>query len=315
MNERAAVVAIGGNAILRKGDEPTMENQLANLRRTSVHIARMVKAGYDVALTHGNGPQVGAIVLQNEAAGDQVPPMPLDACVAESQGLVGYMLQQALADALRAECCERAVTCVLTRVVVDANDEAFRSPSKPIGPYYTTEEAGRLAAAKGWTLREDPARGGWRRAVPSPRPRRIVEGGAIMSLMSDGRDLVISAGGGGIPMVEEGGRLRGVEAVVDKDLAAACLAKCAKVPLLVLLTDVDQVFLDYGKAGQRAIDILDADGAEAFLGEGQFPPGTMGPKIEAAIGFVRSGGARAVITRPELLDRALQSKAGTQIVR
>jgi carbamate kinase len=310
----AAVVAIGGNAILRKGQLPTLENQLRNLEETSRHIALMVNSGYDVALTHGNGPQVGDIVLQNEAARDEVPPMPLDVCVAESQGLIGYMFQQALTEALRTLCCERTVPCVLTRVLVDENDEAFRSPSKPIGPYYTKAEAKELKSAKGWTMLEDRDRGGWRRVVPSPRPQSIVEAATIKRLVRGGNDLVISAGGGGIPVVRREGRLHGVEAVVDKDLASACLAKSMEESLLIMLTDVDQVFLDHGTEGQRPLDTITADEAEHHLRAGQFPAGTMGPKIEAAIDFVRSGGERAIITRPELLDTALASRAGTEIV-
>lgn len=308
------MVAIGGNAILRKGQRPTLENQLRNLEETSRHIALMVNSGYDVALTHGNGPQVGDIVLQNEAAKDDVPPMPLDVCVAESQGLIGYMFQQALTEALRTLCCERTVPCVLTRVLVDEDDEAFRSPSKPIGPFYSAGEATDLRRSKGWTLMEDQARGGWRRVVPSPRPLGIVEAASIRRLVRGGNDLVISAGGGGIPVVNRQGRLHGVEAVVDKDLASACLAKGMGESLLIMLTDVDQVFLDFGREEQRPLGTITADEAESHLRAGQFPAGTMGPKIEAGIDFVRSGGERAIITRPELLDTALASRAGTEIV-
>lgn len=307
-------MAIGGNAILRKGQLPTLENQLRNLEETSRHIALMVNSGYDIALTHGNGPQVGSIVLQNEAAKGDVPPMPLDVCVAESQGLIGYMFQQTLTEALRTLCCERTVPCVLTRVLVDENDEAFISPSKPIGPFYSAEEATDLRLTKGWTLMEDRARGGWRRVVPSPRPLSIVEAATIKRLVRGGNDLVISAGGGGIPVVKRDGRLHGVEAVVDKDLAASCLAKGMEESLLIMLTDVDQVFLDFGREEQRPLGTITADEAESHLRSGQFPAGTMGPKVEAGIDFVRAGGERAIITRPELLDTALASRAGTEIV-
>lgn len=310
----AAVVAIGGNAVLKKGQRPTLENQLRNLEETSRHIARMVNSGYDIALTHGNGPQVGNIVLQNEAARDAVPPMPLDVCVAESQGLIGYLFQQTLTEALQTLCCERTVPCILTRVLVDENDEAFKAPSKPIGPFYPAGEAAALMRAKGWTLMEDRARGGWRKVVPSPKPQRIVEAATIKRLVRGGNDLVISAGGGGIPVVSRDGRLHGVEAVVDKDLASACLAKSMGENLLVMLTDVEQVFLDFGREGQRPLGTITADEAESYLRAGQFPAGTMGPKIEAGIDFVRSGGERAIITRPELLDTALASRAGTEIV-
>jgi carbamate kinase len=309
-----AVVAIGGNAILRKGERATLENQLKNLNETSRHIASMVSSGYEITLTHGNGPQVGDIVLQNEAAKGEVPPMPLDACVAESQGLIGFMFQQALTEALRELCCERIVPVMLTRVLVDEADEAFRVPSKPIGPYYPEMEAMELQKTKGWHMVEDKARGGWRRIVPSPRPKAIIEAPSIRRLVSSGNDLVIAAGGGGIPVIRRGGRLVGVEAVVDKDLAAACLAKGMHESLLVILTDVDRAYLDYGKKEQRGLGTITADEAEAYLRQGHFPAGSMGPKIEAAVDFVRHGGERAIITRPQLLDTALESKAGTQIV-
>lgn len=308
-----AVVAIGGNAILRKGQLPTMENQLENLRSTCRHIASMVHEGYSVTLSHGNGPQVGDILLQNEAAKDEIPPMPLDVCVAESQGLVGYLFQQAMTEELEARGLVCTVPCMLTRVIVDENDGAFSAPSKPIGPYYTAAEARALERTKGWEMREDRARGGWRRVVPSPRPRGIVEASSISRLVGSGSDLVIAAGGGGIPVVRRDGRLVGVEAVVDKDLASACLAKGMKVDELIMLTDVDGAYLDHGTPKQRLLGEITADEAERHLREGHFPPGSMGPKVEAAIDFVRSGGRRAYITRPELLHTALSSKAGTQI--
>lgn len=308
-----AVVAIGGNAILRKGQLPTMENQLENLRGTCRHIASMVHEGYGVTLSHGNGPQVGDILLQIEAAKDEIPPMPLDVCVAESQGLVGYLFQQAMTEELEARGLERTVPCILTRALVDESDPAFSAPSKPIGPYYTAAEARTLELTKGWAMREDRARGGWRRVVPSPRPIGIVEAVTISRLVGGGTDLVIAAGGGGIPVVRRGGRLVGVEAVVDKDLASACLAKGMRADLLIMLTDVDGAYLDHGTPRERLLREITTDEAERYLEEGHFPPGSMGPKMEAAIDFVRSGGDRALITRPELLHTALSSKAGTQI--
>ncbi len=309
-----AVVAIGGNAILRKGQPATEENQQRNLRETCRHIAAMVASGYDITLTHGNGPQVGDILMQNEIARREVPPMPLDVCVAESQGLLGFLLQTALTDALREGCCERIVPCVLTRVVVDAADRAFQEPSKPIGPHYGEEEALKLQMERGWHMREDLSRGGWRRVVPSPRPVSIVEAPAIGRLVHSGNDLVIAAGGGGIPVAWRDGRLEGVEAVVDKDLASACLAKCLKDDVLVMLTDVDGVYVGYGTAEQRMLGVVTVAETERHLAAGEFPPGSMGPKVEAAIDFVRSGGQRAIITRPELLHMALSSKAGTVVV-
>jgi len=309
-----AVVAIGGNAILKKDQPATKENQQRNLEETSRHIVSMVQAGYNITLTHGNGPQVGDILIQNEVARREVPPMPLDVCVAESQGLVGFMLQQALTDALRKACCDRIVPCVLTRVVVDEEDEAFKDPSKPVGPYYDREEAEKLSKERGWHLHEDPSRGGWRRVVPSPHPISIVEAPAIGRLVRSGNDLVIAVGGGGIPVAWRNGRLEGVEAVVDKDLAAACLAKSLKDEILVMLTDVEGAYVGYGTARERMLGTVTVEEAERHLAEGEFPPGSMGPKVEAAIDFVRSGGERAIITTPELLHMALASKAGTQVV-
>jgi carbamate kinase len=308
-----AVVAIGGNVILKKGQRPTLENQLRNLEDTCRHLASLVNAGYDLTLSHGNGPQVGDILIQNEAARDEVPPMPLDACVAESQGLVGYLFQQALTEQLARLCCRRIVPCVLTRVLVDADDPAFKEPTKPIGPFYSQEEASTLTATRGWTMHEDP-RGGWRRVVPSPRPVAIIEAGSISRLVHSGNDLVIAAGGGGIPVAHIDGRLQGVEAVVDKDLAAACLAECMEVRELIMLTDVDGAYLDYGTSNQRLLGEVTVEEAERYLEEGHFPPGSMGPKVEAAIHFIHHGGQRAVVTRPELLHMALQSKAGTRII-
>ncbi|MDW5563411.1 MAG: carbamate kinase [Methanomassiliicoccus sp.] len=310
---RTAVVAIGGNAILRKGQLPTRENQSRNLKETCRHIAAMVDAGYHITLTHGNGPQVGDILLQNEAAKDEIPPMPLDVCVAESQGLIGYLFQQALTEELATQCCQRTVPCVLTRVIVAEDDEAFKYPSKPIGPFYSADEARRLERTKGWEMREDRARGGWRRVVPSPRPIGIVEADSISRLVRGGNDLVIAAGGGGIPVVRRGHRLEGVEAVVDKDLASACLAKGMGVEELIMLTDVDGAYLDHGTPRQRLLGEITPDEAQRHLEDGHFPPGSMGPKVEAGIDFVRSGGTRVVITRPELLHTALSSKAGTKI--
>jgi carbamate kinase len=308
-----AVVAIGGNAILKKGQRPTLQNQLGNLEDTCRYIAALVNGGYDLTLSHGNGPQVGDILLQNEAARDEVPPMPLDVCVAESQGLVGYLFQQALTEQLSRLCCQRIVPCVLTRVQVDPEDKAFGEPTKPIGPYYSHQQAADLMRTRGWSMRQDP-RGGWRRVVPSPHPVAIVEADSIARLVHSGNDLVIAVGGGGIPVAMREGCLQGVEAVVDKDLAAACLAKCMEVDELIMLTDVDGAYLNHGTAGESLLGEVTADQAERYLEEGHFPPGTMGPKVEAAIDFVRHGGQRAVVTRPELLHTALQSKAGTRIV-
>ncbi len=306
------VVAIGGNAILRPGEEATAENQLNNLRQSCIPLARMVKKGWGLMMVHGNGPQVGNILLQNELARGEVPAMPLDVCGAQSQGQIGLMLQQAMGEALRREGLDRKVTCLLTRVTVDLDDPEFVSPSKPIGPYYSHQEAKRQMA-HGWRMREDVARGGWRRLVPSPRPLSVLEKDAVRALMAVGDQIVIAAGGGGVPVVERDGRLLGVEAVVDKDRAASVLARdlCS---LFIILTDVDAAYIDFGGPRQRALGEVTVEELKNYYAEGNFHSGSMGPKVEAAIAFVDSPGKTAIITSPELLDKALESKAGTRVV-
>ena len=315
---KTAVVAIGGNAILRAGEEATLENQMRNLRETMTHLARMIKSGYDMVLTHGNGPQVGNILIQNEVARENIPSMPLDVCVAESQGQIGYMIQQALTEACDRCGVRKVVTCVLTRVVVDPEDPAFENPTKPVGPYYTKEEADYLKRTRRWDFHEDPKRGGYRRVVPSPRPIDIIEKGGIRRLVFGGEDqaeIVVASGGGGIPVVRKDGHYLGVEAVVDKDLAAAVLALSIQEKLFIMLTDVDNIFLDYKGNNQRALGRVTVKELEEYQAQGQFPEGSMGPKVEATLQFLAGGGERVIITSPEKLDAALEGKAGTSITR
>lgn len=314
---KTAVVAIGGHAILRAGQEATFDNQLENLRETSVHLVRLIKEGYDMVLTHGNGPQVGNILLQNELCKHDVPSMPIHVCVAESQGLLGFMIQQALTETLEREEVDKVVTCLLTRVVVDPDDPAFDRPSKPVGPYYSKEEAETLHAEMGWTMREDVGRGGYRRVIPSPRPVGIVESDAIKKLVLGGErqaEVVVAAGGGGVPVIRKGAGLVGVEAVVDKDLAACVLACSIQEKLLILLTDVEFVYLDYRSDRPIPLHEVKVDELEVYHAEGQFPPGSMGPKIEAAIQFLRCGGERVIITTPERVERAVAGRAGTHVI-
>jgi carbamate kinase len=315
---KTAVVAIGGNAILRAGQQATFDNQMANLRETCVHLAKLIKGGYDMVLTHGNGPQVGNILLQNELLRDDVPPMPIDVCVAQSQGLLGYMIQQAMKEELEKLGMDKVVTCIITRVLVDPDDPAFDNPTKPVGPYYSEEEAKEIEEKRGWRFIEDLRRGGFRRVLPSPRPIDIIERGAIKRLVFGGEEqseVVVAAGGGGIPVIRKKKGLEGVEAVVDKDLAACVLASAIDEKLLLLLTDVDRVYLNFGKEDQRPLDLVTADEIEEYLAQGHFPPGSMGPKIEAAIKFLREGGVKVIITMPGLLEEALEGRAGTQIVQ
>lgn len=309
------VVAIGGNALLPSGEPGDAPAQRRRIEATCVRLADLVKEGHEVALTHGNGPQVGNVLLQNEESRHLVPPMPLDVCGAESQAQIGYLLSQALRNEFDARGIRRGVACVLTQVLVDPNDPAFANPTKPIGPYYTREDEIIVKKAKGWKMVYDQ-RGGWRRVVPSPRPLEVVEADEVRRLLADGDGrVVIAAGGGGIPVVRRGGKLVGVEAVIDKDLAAAVLARAIGWTHLVIATDVPQVALDFGKPSQRFLDRLTIGEAKKHLAAGQFPAGNMGPKIEAAVDFLERGGEHVVITDLEHLVPAVAGKAGTRIAR
>jgi carbamate kinase len=305
------VITLGGNAILSESGRGTIEEQIEVARVAMRGVADLLAAGIQVVLSFGNGPIVGNIVVRNEAARDIVAPMPLDVCGADSQGGIGYMLQQVLGNELRRRGLERTVVSVVTQSVVDRNDPAFANPTKPIGPYYSKEEADRLAREKAWTMREEKR--GYRRVVPSPKPLQIVEWAAIRALIGKGF-VVIGAGGGGIPVARVQGGLVGLEAVIDKDRAAAVLARQLDAERLVILTAVPQVSLDFGKATQRAIDRITTREARLHLSAGQFPPGNMGPKMEAAIEFVESGGDEAIITSPEELFAAMEGRAGTHVV-
>jgi len=306
------VVTLGGNALLPEQGKGTFEEQFVVASRAMEGVAELIAhANEEVVLSHGNGPIVGNIVIRNEAAKAEIPPMPLDVCGADSQGGIGYLLQQVLDNAL----AERGVRCrvvsIVTQCVVDEEDPAFSKPTKPIGKFYHEEQARYLERTKGWDLVEDAGRG-WRRVVPSPRPLEIVEWDAIRSLVAAGM-VVIAAGGGGVPVVRREGKLRGVEAVIDKDRAAAVLAKQLRARRLVALTSVDRVSLDFGKPTQRPIDVMSAAEAARHLREGQFPSGSMGPKVEAAIDFVGHGGEEAIITSPGSLLAAVRGAAGTHI--
>jgi carbamate kinase len=306
------VVALGGNAIVPRDGAGTIDQQIDVTRRTMQHVAGMISDGNSVVLTHGNGPIVGNILIRNELASGVVPPMPLDICGADSQGGIGYMVQQALGSILRVRHIDKSVVSLVTQVVVSLEDQAFRKPTKPIGPFYGKDEASALARDKGWSVVEDSGRG-YRRVVASPKPLEIVEKAVVERLVREGV-VVVCAGGGGIPVVRDAhGTLRGVEAVIDKDLAAGLLASELRADMLVLVTPVNQVFLDFGKPDQRGIDFMSVDDARRYLDEGQFPPGSMGPKIEAAISFLESGGKEVVVTSPEQLHRAVAGGSGTRI--
>lgn len=315
---KTAVIAIGGNAILRSGEKPTQENQMRNVAVTAKGMADLIQIGYDIVITHGNGPQVGDILLRNEIAKDQIPPMGMDVCDAESQGQIGYMLQQALSSEFVLRGMEKVAVSLITQVLVSENDPAFKNPTKPIGKYWTSQEAKELQKTKGWTLLLDRKRGGYRRVVPSPEPIGIVESKPVRRLVFGGEhqaEVVIACGGGGIPVIRRDGRYVGVEAVVDKDLAAAMLATSIRERLFVMATDVQNVFLDFGKVTQRPLLRTTLSEARKLYDEGQFPQGSMGPKILAAVRFLEKGGDEVVICATEQLVQALEGGAGTHIYR
>ncbi|MGD0476733.1 MAG: carbamate kinase [Nitrososphaerales archaeon] len=307
------LVALGGNAILQKGGTGTAMEQFATVGETCKQLVKIVRAGHDLAITHGNGPQIGDILLAYDSAKKILPPMPLDVCGAQSQGMIGYMLQQSLENELRRSRMKKSVAVVLTQTVVSSSDRAFSSPSKPIGPFYTKEEADLLKDKNGWTMVNDSNRG-FRRVVPSPEPVEIVEGLTIRSLYESGT-IVIAAGGGGIPVVKdrESKGYVGVEAVIDKDLASALLAEVLGIDVMVVVTDVDGIFLDYGRPTQRLLRRMSAMEGRRYLRKGQFPAGSMGPKVEAVTRFVESGGKRAIITSLKQMEAALSGEAGTEV--
>ncbi|MDD1656449.1 MAG: carbamate kinase [Methanomicrobiales archaeon] len=306
------VVALGGNAILRRGERGTAEEQRAHVEYAAAHIAGLVALGHRVALTHGNGPQVGDILLRNECAKEILPLMPLDICGAESQGLIGYLIQQALENALRRAGVHRRVITLVTQTVIDPADPAFDRPEKPIGPFYTREEAMAHASRPNWTIHEvEPGR--FRRVVPSPEPVRIVEQNSLR-ILCEGGFIVVAAGGGGIPVTADAdGTLRGVEAVIDKDLTAERMAVALGADALLILTDVPCASLHYGTPQAEPLGRITAGEAERYLQEGHFPEGSMGPKVKACVRFARAGGRAGIITSLEEAPRALRGLAGTCI--
>jgi len=313
MPEKLVVIALGGNALLQRSQKGTFDDQYANVEKTAKRIADLTERGYKIVLTHGNGPQVGATLLRHEAGKNLVPPLPLDACGAETQGFIGYMIQQALRNELKSRGIDKYVVTVITRVIVDKNDPAFEHPTKPVGPFYTKQEAEELSRRiPGLTIKEDAGRG-YRRVVPSPDPKVIAERSAIRTLVDAGF-VVVSTGGGGIPIVEEDSHAKGVEAVIDKDLAGQRLATLIHANIFVMLTDVDGAYLNFGAPGQELIREATTGKMQRYLDEGQFKEGSMAPKVLAAIRFVESGGERAIIAELGRLSEALEGKAGTQVV-
>jgi carbamate kinase len=307
-------VAFGGNALLRPEDRGTQEEQIARARQAARWLAEIVRHGYKLIVVHGNGPQVGNILVQAEEASTKIPPQTLDVAVAQTEGSIGFMLQQAIRNRLESIGHGGEVTTILTEVEVDPNDPGFKRPTKPVGPFFTRYRAETLERDHGWTMREDSGRG-WRKVVASPRPIQILNLNTI-SHMVDTAKVLIAAGGGGIPVVRgRDGQWRGVEAVIDKDFASALLAAKLEASLYVVLTGVPKVAIDFGKPSQVFLDRMTVAEAEKHLAVGQFPAGSMGPKIEAAIQFVRASGKEVLITDVEHLREALEGKDGTLVTK
>ena len=309
---QTALVAIGGNSLIRAGEKGTIAEQLANTRRTAVALRELIQLGFRLVITHGNGPQVGAQLLRSERAADVTYGQTLDVCGAASQGEIGYLLAQSLHNELSSAGMSVPVVCVVTQTIVSADDPAMLHPTKPIGPFYSRADAQEKQRTLGWHIVEDAARG-YRRVVPSPEPLEIVEFDLIRDLVRRGA-LVISTGGGGIPVIRERGRLLGVEAVIDKDRASAVLAAQLRVDLFAISTDTDFVYLNYKKPNQSPITQATAAEMERYHRAGHFPPGNMGPKIESVLSFLRNGGKQAVITSYQHLADVVRGKAGTHIL-
>jgi carbamate kinase len=310
---KTAIVAIGGNSLIIDEQHQSILDQFEAAAITSRYVADMIEQGWTVVLTHGNGPQVGFILRRSGIAKGVVPEVPIDYADADTQGAIGYMFQRALYNEFQRRKLKRRAIAVVTQVLVDADDPAFSNPSKPIGGYMTEDVAQALAQDFGWSVIEDAGRG-WRRVVPSPKPKRIVERDMIEALI-DGGYIVIACGGGGIPVLEdERGELHGLEAVIDKDFASSLLARDLKAELFVVSTAVEKVAVDFGKPSERWLERMTMDEATRYLAEGQFPKGSMGPKIEAVLSFLEGGGHRALITNPPNLGRALRYETGTHIV-
>jgi carbamate kinase len=312
--ERAALIAVGGNALIQDGERGTIAEQFANARATARHIAALVADGWRVVVTHGNGPQVGFILLRSELVNEDapVPRLSLDMAVADSVGGVGYIIANSLANELGRRGLADRVACIVTQTIVNPADPAFQHPTKPIGPAFSSAEAEQHQREAGWTMIEDAGRG-YRRVVASPRPHRIIEAGAIRTLVDAGF-VVIACGGGGIPVVEaEPGVYQGVEAVIDKDFASALLAASLGVPMFVVSTGVEKVAVRFRQPDQRFLDRMSLSEARQYLADGEFPEGSMGPKIRAAIEFITRGGKEVIITSPANLEEAMAGRTGTHL--
>jgi carbamate kinase len=313
IKRRLALIAFGGNALLPENQRGIQEEQMKNAEKAAQLMAHIVRKGYELIIVHGNGPQVGNLLIQMEEAVTKVPPYSLDLCDAMTEGSMGFMLERAITNELRRHSIDKEVITLVTQVVVDRNDPAFDSPTKPVGPFYTRYRAQQLAREKKWTVVEDAGRG-YRKVVPSPKPIDVVPKWIIRDLVQAGR-IVVAAGGGGIPVIlNNRGLFEGVEAVIDKDYAASLIAREVKVDLFIILTGIEEVYINFGKPDQQEMPVLTVDEAQKYLEEGQFPPGSMGPKIQAAIDYIKAGGKEVLITKASHLKAALLKRAGTRII-
>jgi len=314
MTEKLAVVAIGGNSLIKDNKKVSVEDQYQAAKETTYHIADMIEAGWNVAIGHGNGPQVGYILRRSEIAHrvEGMHEVPLDVCGADSQGAIGYMLQQNLQNELKRRTIKKPVATVVTQVLVDKNDRAFQNPTKPIGGFMDEVEAKQRAKELGWNVVEDAGRG-WRRVVPSPIPQKVVELESVKELLNAGH-IVVTVGGGGIPVIDEGGELKGIAAVIDKDFASSLLAREINADLFLISTAVEKVAINFGKPNEKWLDRITLSEVKAYLAEGNhFAKGSMAPKIQAIIWFLEAGGKQAIITNPENIGRALRGETGTWI--
>ena len=315
MSKKTAVIAFGGNALIKADQKGTQQEQLENAKKAAEMMYHVIKNGYKLLVVHGNGPQVGNILIQQERAISEIPPYTLDICGAMTEGSMGYMLERTLINRLIAAKEKPKVATLITEVVVDDKDPAFKNPTKPVGPFYPEFRAEELMRTKKWHMKEDSGRG-WRKVVPSPKPLEVVQIEAIKSLLDQGFT-VIAGGGGGIPVKRDiSGYLMGVEAVIDKDYTSSLLARELKADLFIILTGVDKVYRDFGKPTQKELDKITVEEAKQMLEEGQFPPGSMKPKIEAAIEYIENGGKEVLITSAEAIEKTDDiSRVGTRIVR
>ncbi|MEN8150138.1 MAG: carbamate kinase [Planctomycetota bacterium] len=310
--DRIAVVAFGGNALILKGEPGHEQDQIRHAEALADSLLKFLERGYRLLLVHGNGPQVGNALIRVEESSPKVPGLALDSCVAQTEGSIGYFLELAIRNACERENFPAEVASVLTTVLVDADDPRIKSPSKPVGPFYTRYRADYLVRMFDWDLVDDAGRG-YRRVVASPKPVRVMNDTLVKTLLTQAH-VVVAGGGGGIPVTRKDGKLIGVEAVIDKDYTAALLAKAVDADLFMILTAVDHVSLDFGKPAEKRIGTATVSEAERWLGEGQFPPGSMGPKIDASIDFAREQGGTVLITSVDALPDALEERAGTRIV-